>query len=116
MKSFTFLSSTILGLTATLAFGAVPALRGELTTRSVEGRIELLAPEVKKRQGCTNGPTSRNCWSAGFDVNTDSKLPHSYPRSITNKMTVYTSWPNTGRTVSVRSSQVYRTHIQTNTA
>lgn len=32
---------------------------------------------------CTNGPTSRNCWSDGFDIDTDFD----------------TDWPNTGRTV-----------------
>jgi hypothetical protein len=85
MKSFTVLASTILGLIATPAFGAVPALRGELITRSIEGRTELLSPKVEKRQGCTNGPTTRNCWSAGFDVNTDSKLPRSNSRIVTNK-------------------------------
>ncbi|KAK0940342.1 laccase, multicopper oxidase, benzenediol:oxygen oxidorectuctase [Friedmanniomyces endolithicus] len=33
---------------------------------------------------CTNGPSSRNCWSGGFDINTDFD----------------NSWPTTGRTVS----------------
>lgn len=77
--------ATLLGLFATSALGVVPALRGELITRSVEGRTELLAPVVETRQACTNGPTSRNCWASGFDANTD----------------MYSSWPNTGRTVFV---------------
>lgn len=33
---------------------------------------------------CTNGPTSRNCWSSGFDIDTDFD----------------SNWPSTGRTVS----------------
>ena len=40
------------------------------------------APVLEKKQACTNGPTSRNCWSDGFDSTTD----------------MYTSWP-TGKTV-----------------
>ncbi|KAF1979684.1 laccase precursor [Bimuria novae-zelandiae CBS 107.79] len=41
------------------------------------------SPALIKKQTCTHGPTSRDCWSPGFDANTD----------------MYTSWPNTGRTV-----------------
>ncbi|KAF2687655.1 multicopper oxidase [Lentithecium fluviatile CBS 122367] len=41
------------------------------------------APVLEKKQTCTNGPTSRSCWLPGFNANTD----------------MYTSWPNTGRTV-----------------
>jgi hypothetical protein len=77
MKSFTVLASALLGLIATPALGAVPAVRVERDTRSVVGRTELPASELEKRQGCTNGPTSRNCWSSGFDVNTDSGRPRS---------------------------------------
>jgi hypothetical protein len=77
MKSFTVLATALLGLVATPAFGAVPALRVERDISSVMGRTELPAPDLEKRQGCTNGPTSRNCWSSGFDVNTDSGLPRS---------------------------------------
>lgn len=50
-------------------------------TASLAGGASL--PEVEKRAGCTNGPTSRNCWSDGFDINTDADL----------------SWPTTGKTV-----------------
>lgn len=38
---------------------------------------------LEKRQSCTNGPTSRNCWSNGFNSSTD----------------MYTTWPNTGNIV-----------------
>jgi len=39
---------------------------------------------AKATSTCTNGPTSRNCWSAGYDINTDFD----------------TGWPSTGKTVS----------------
>ncbi|KAF2876635.1 laccase precursor [Massariosphaeria phaeospora] len=39
--------------------------------------------DLEGRQTCTHGPTSRGCWLPGFDNRTD----------------MYTSWPNTGRTV-----------------
>ena len=41
------------------------------------------SPALTKRQSCTHGPQSRNCWSNGFNDTTD----------------MYTKWPNTGRVV-----------------
>lgn len=37
---------------------------------------------LQKKQACTNGPNSRNCWAPGFDSNTN----------------MYTTWP-TGKLV-----------------
>jgi FtsP/CotA-like multicopper oxidase with cupredoxin domain len=44
----------------------------------------LTIPSNNKRQSCENGPGSRNCWSDGFDIDTN----------------YYNSWPDTGNTVS----------------
>lgn len=41
------------------------------------------SPALVKKQSCTHGPTSRNCWGNGFNADTD----------------MYTTWPNTGRVV-----------------
>jgi hypothetical protein len=40
---------------------------------------------ISARQGCTNGPQSRNCWADGFDIDTNP----------------YKSWPSTGNVVEV---------------
>lgn len=42
-------------------------------------------------KGCENGPKSRDCWSRGFDINTN----------------YYKSWPNTGRTREVRQDLIH---------
>ena len=42
-----------------------------------------LSPALVKKQSCTHGPNNRQCWSGGFNADTD----------------MYTSWPNTGRIV-----------------
>jgi FtsP/CotA-like multicopper oxidase with cupredoxin domain len=42
----------------------------------------LSARDLGTRQTCTNGPTSRSCWSDGFDINTD----------------YFQNWPSTGQT------------------
>ncbi|ORY01053.1 laccase precursor [Clohesyomyces aquaticus] len=86
MKSLLALGVSLLGLSATSAAVSVQYLRGESGARA-EKRVPSgtdLSPLLAERQACTNGPTSRNCWSAGFDVNTN----------------MYQSWPNTGRIVS----------------
>jgi FtsP/CotA-like multicopper oxidase with cupredoxin domain len=41
------------------------------------------ASDLTTKQSCTHGPTSRNCWSNGFDIDTD----------------VYQSWPSTGQSI-----------------
>jgi hypothetical protein len=74
MKLLTALGGALLGLSAPLVSGT--PLRAESLDFSP-------APVLEKKQTCTNGPTSRNCWLPGFDANTD----------------MYTSWP-TGKTVS----------------
>jgi hypothetical protein len=79
MKSLIALGATLLGLSTTPVIGA--ALRAEPFSVAERG----MSPAVEKRQACTNGPTTRGCWSDGFDVDTD----------------MYTSWPNTGHTAVV---------------
>jgi len=74
MKFLTALGGILLGLSTTLVSG---------TPLQAEPLDFSPAPALEKKQACTNGPTSRNCWSPGFDATTD----------------MYTSWP-TGRTVS----------------
>jgi hypothetical protein len=81
MKSLVALGATLLGLSTTPVIGAV--LRAE--PLSVAGRDVSPAVNLKQRQSCTNGPTSRNCWLDGFDADTD----------------MYQSWPNTGHTATV---------------
>ncbi|KAF2477734.1 laccase precursor [Lindgomyces ingoldianus] len=92
MKSFLALAVSLLGLSATPVAGEVQYLWGEYGARmekriapAVEKRSELV-PRLEERQAlaCANGPTSRNCWSSGFNINTN----------------MYQSWPNTGRIVS----------------
>lgn len=84
MKSLVSVGVALLGLSSTLVNGA--ALRAERMSQPT-GLIERGAePEVvdlEQRQTCTHGPTNRGCWTSGFGINTDQ----------------YTSWPNTGRTV-----------------
>ena len=43
---------------------------------------------VPRQSGCTHGPTSRQCWSDGFDINTDFAE----------------KFPDTGKVVKVSSS------------
>jgi len=79
MKSFITLGATLLGLCATTTFAAVPAIRAVPPAR-VEERDDTVNLAMDKRQSlspCVNGPTTRNCWLPGFDINTD----------------MYTSWP-----------------------
>jgi hypothetical protein len=88
MKSFIQLGVALLGLSTTALSAALRAESAPLVAKRLTP-IEERSTEVvnlEQRQACTNGPTSRNCWLPGFDVNTD----------------MYTSWPNTGRTVNVR--------------
>ncbi|KAF2425356.1 hypothetical protein EJ08DRAFT_594437 [Tothia fuscella] len=47
------------------------------------GATAISARDINARQTCSNGPASRNCWSGGFDIDTN----------------VYESWPSTGQTV-----------------
>lgn len=52
---------------------------------------------TSKNKACVNGPTTRNCWTAGFDLLTDYD----------------TAWPN-GKTLSVcrrTSNQLRRTAV-----
>ncbi|KAF2108380.1 laccase precursor [Lophiotrema nucula] len=83
MKSFTALGASLLGLIATPVAGI--ALPNGLMTPNIK---DIFSRGLENRQAasspaCVNGPTSRNCWSSGFDANTNN----------------YQSWPNTGRTV-----------------
>lgn len=59
-------------------------LVSSLTSLSVGLSIPSLSNIVKKDSSCTNGPSSRNCWSDGFDIDTN----------------YYESWPETGKTAS----------------
>jgi len=78
MKSFAILGTALLGLLAPVT-----------TAIAIPSETTELAPFTPKRDGleerqsssaCVNGPTTRNCWTAGFNSSTD----------------MYTSWPNTG--------------------
>jgi FtsP/CotA-like multicopper oxidase with cupredoxin domain len=62
---------------------ALGALVGVTQAASLPPVLERGLDGLATRQTCTNGPTSRNCWSNGFDINTD----------------VYQSWPSTGQTL-----------------
>lgn len=82
MKTYLPLGAALLGLSA------VPVLSGPLVAKRLTPFPEERSADVihlEPRQACTHGPTSRNCWSSGFDINTD----------------MYTSWPNTGQTKTV---------------
>jgi len=89
MKPFFTYGVSLLGLSAVPALGEVFTLWGE-SGGGFEKRITSNMspnPAVVPRQTCTHGPTSRNCWLPGFDINTN----------------YYASTPNTGvtRTVGV---------------
>ena len=44
-----------------------------------------------RQSNCANTPTTRSCWSNGFDISTDSE----------------SSWPVTGVTVAVRAKKLH---------
>lgn len=92
MKSLLAIVLPLLGLaSSSLAEGGSAYLWGESGGRLERRVIPAVTPRdsplsrLENRQTCTNGPTSRNCWSDGFDINTNW----------------YNSWPDTGRTVTV---------------
>lgn len=68
---FVAIGAALLGL---YPFASASPLHAERMTTS---------PALIKKQSCTNGPNTRSCWSNGFNADTD----------------MYTSWPDTGRTV-----------------
>jgi len=72
MKAIFAFGAALLGLSP---FALGTPLRAE--------RFDLAPALAKKQSPCVHGPNSRNCWSPGFDANTD----------------MYRSWPNTGRIV-----------------
>ncbi|KAH7115251.1 laccase precursor [Dendryphion nanum] len=80
MKNLLSLGVALLGLSVVPVLSK-PIIAKRLTPFPKERSTEVV--KLEQRQACSNGPTSRNCWSSGFDVNTD----------------MYTSWPNTGRIV-----------------
>jgi FtsP/CotA-like multicopper oxidase with cupredoxin domain len=59
------------------------AYASTIQTASLPLGSQLNSHDLVRRQTCTNGPTSRDCWSDGFDINTN----------------VYTNTPSTGQTV-----------------
>jgi len=86
MRSLVSVGVALLGLSSRLVNGA--ALRAEPISQPaslVERNAEPNVVDLEQRQTCTHGPTNRGCWTSGFSINTDQ----------------YTSWPNTGRTVTV---------------
>lgn len=92
MKSLVSVGVALLGLSSRLVNGA--ALRAERMTQPtdlIERGAEPEVVDLEQRQTCTHGPTNRGCWTSGFSINTDQ----------------YTSWPNTGRTVTVRIANPY---------
>lgn len=58
----------------------------QATTTTASGTTKTTASttSTSAKSTCTNGPTSRNCWSAGYDIDTDFDK----------------DWPSTGNTVS----------------
>lgn len=86
MKSLLALGGTLLGLSASLVSGG--AIRAEPFSEpisQIERGLDVVDLEQRQTAACTHGPTNRGCWTSGFSINTDQ----------------YTSWPNTGRTVTV---------------
>lgn len=71
MRSFLVLGAALLGLSP---FVSGTPLRAEPLDVSP-------APALVKKQDCVNTPTTRDCWTPGFDADTD----------------MYSSWP-TGQT------------------
>jgi hypothetical protein len=68
------------GLIGVVAAGVLPDTnRVELGKRSADTADH----RPGRPSSCTNGPSSRDCWSGGFTVNTDSEE----------------QWPNTGKVV-----------------
>lgn len=47
---------------------------------------------LKARQGCTNTATTRSCWSAGYDINSDPDTTYPPNGQIRS---VYTAWVST---------------------
>ncbi|KAF2727245.1 laccase precursor [Polyplosphaeria fusca] len=77
MKSIVTFGAALLGLSTTTVFGFA------LPNGLMSPNTKHLVPRFEERQSaCVNGPTTRNCWSAGFDSSTNN----------------YVSWPN-GKTV-----------------
>jgi hypothetical protein len=70
-----------------LAFGlsaaSVLPLNPQLVSNSVRRGSPSSGSRKPHRYGCENGPESRDCWSGGFSIDTDSEE----------------EWPNTGKTV-----------------
>jgi hypothetical protein len=80
MKSIFALGVALLGLSSSIVHGSPLLVEPlEVAERSPE------VVELEQRQSCTHGPTNRQCWTNGFSADTD----------------MYTSWPNTGRIVTV---------------
>jgi hypothetical protein len=61
------------GITSSTVFGSLLALCSTVSASA------LLPVEARQTPGCVNGPTSRKCWTNGFNINTDPDV--SWPTS-----------------------------------
>jgi hypothetical protein len=82
MKSLFTLGAALLGFSSSFADAAAVHVERMEMVRSLEGRQTGTPQQCPSAGG--NGPTSRQCWAPGLTSFTDT----------------YTSWPNTGVTVS----------------
>ena len=76
-----------------MIFSSVLLRLAAVSSLSFSAHAIPLAEYAPPTPSCTNGPTSRGCWSDGFNIDTD----------------YYKSWPNTGRVVEVSFAHSPRT-------
>lgn len=80
MKSILAIGVAFLSISTSIVSG-IPLVAESLEVAEISSSVV----DLEQRQSCTHGPTNRQCWTNGFSASTD----------------MYTSWPNTGRIVTV---------------